>query len=103
MVKLVLLSIRYPESGINRLTNSGQPQLDEQLKKICQTTGTMMKSDHTYKIAKSLVAHSSVDARLIALRASLLIVMNENDQVMNYKLCPTDEVMIIIVLVSDII
>ena len=71
------------------------------MKKICQTTGTMMKSDHTYKIAKSLVAHSSVDSRLIALRASLLIVMNENDEVMNYKLCPTDEVIILIVQVCD--
>lgn len=52
-----------------------------------------MRSDHTYKIAKSLVAYSAKDKRLIQLRASLLVVMNEKDEVMGYKLCPSDEVL----------
>ena len=68
--------------------------LDEQLADICRNSGEVMRSDHTYKIAKSLVAYSAKDQKLIPLRASLLVVMNEKDEVMSYKLCPTDEVMI---------
>lgn len=59
---------------------------------IRRTSGTVMRSDHTYKIAKSLVAYSAKDQKLISLRASLLVVMNEKDEVMGYKLCPSDEV-----------
>lgn len=70
----------------------GTSLLEKQLNEIRQLSGTVMRSDHTYKIAKSLVVYSAKDERLIQLRASLLVVMNEKDEVMGYKLCPTDEV-----------
>lgn len=73
--------------------DTGKPLLDEQLAEIGRKSGSVMRSDHTYKIAKSLVAYSAKDKRLIQLRASLLVVMNEKDEVMGYKLCPSDEVL----------
>jgi hypothetical protein len=72
---------------------TGEPLLQQQLQKICQTTGHVMRSDHTYKVAKSLSVYSESDKKIIQLRASLLVVMNERDEVMGYKLCPTDEVL----------
>lgn len=74
-------------------SNAGSDLLKDQLNNIRQSSGSIMRSDHTYKIAKSLSVYSFIDKKMIPLQCSMLVLMNEKSEVMGYKLCPSDEVM----------
>jgi hypothetical protein len=70
----------------------GQHILKNQLTKIRQNHGSVMRLDHTYKVTAALTAWSALDNCNISLRSSLLIIMDELGQIMATKICPNDEV-----------
>lgn len=68
---------------------SGRQRLDEQLNHICINSGTIMRSDHTYKVTKAMTVWTK--GKPVKLHSSLLIVMDEFSKIMGYEVVPHDD------------
>ena len=51
-----------------------------------------MRSDHTYKISKSLSVWNDKNGSMCALASSTLVIMDENSYIMKVVILPNDKV-----------
>ena len=66
----------------------GNNILKEQLCLLRQTTGEVLRVDHTYYCTSTIGIHSNNMWK--SLKSSLLVCMNENAYILNYKIVPND-------------
>ena len=83
------------------LTQPGEQLHKQQLFQLCQTTGRMLRFDHTYKFSKSLGVRDG--KHQVGIHSSTLVVMNEDGDILRAKIVPSDKKRLVTDILGEII